>query len=294
MKKIFISVIAVLGVMIVGGCAVTVCSGDLAAAKKTEAIQLMPNQEQAASWRGKVEYSKENERGKGPCFVLYGKYPTPLIYNKFIPVDASKTYVLKASFRTLDPALPASGYMGLELYDAQKRKLCFINVAANNNTESEVVSARKGDKFLIVKMNPKWPKVKYCAVAFNVKKDFSDIPNFDVSPQCGKMSATEDGNLRVELRGKLKKDYPAGPPVRLQAPWGTTMYYLASGWMPAGDGKEFTSRISGILDKPGTSSVSFWKGTKYVRPFIWFGNWNRRPEKGAKLLIDGFSFEEIR
>ena len=282
----------ILTVLLFNECARDLCNAPDTAVS-AQPTQLITAPEQKTSWHGKVEYAKDHERGKGPCFVLYGKYPTPLIYKTFIPVEADKTYVLKASFRTLDPALPASGYMGLKLYDAQKRKLCFNNVSVQRDTDSEVVSAKKGDKFLIVKMNPKWQKSKYCAVAFNARKDFSDIPNFDVSPQCGKMSVTSDGYLKVELRGKLKKDYPAGTPVRLHAPWGTTMYYLASGWMPAGEGKDFISKISGIKDTPGTSSVNFWKGTKYVRPFIWFGNWNRIPKKGAKLLIDGFSFERL-
>lgn len=255
--------------------------------------QLLINQEKAESWTGKVEYSEEYARGKGPCFVLYGKYPTPLTYKEFIPVDPEKTYIYKVSFRTLDPEFPASGYMGLQLYDAQKRSIGHCHVQVYSNTASEVVSARKGDNFMIVKMIKGYEKLKYTAVAFNVKDDFSDIPNFDISPQCGKMAPDKDGNLYIELKGKLKKDYPAGTPVRLHSPWSPSMYYLASGWMPAGDGKDFTVILKGVMDKPGLSSKIFWKGTKYIRPFVWFGNWNRRPKQGAKLLIDGFSLEEV-
>jgi hypothetical protein len=71
------------------------------------------------------------------------------------------------------------------------------------------------------------------------------------------------------------------------------MYYLVSGWMPAGNGKDFTVKLQGINDKPGTGREKFWKGTKYVRPFVWFGNWNRVPGKDARLLVDGLSFEEV-
>ena len=70
------------------------------------------------------------------------------------------------------------------------------------------------------------------------------------------------------------------------------MYYLANGWMPAGEGKECTVILSGISDKAGAVSKQFWKGTVYARPFVWFGNWNRIPKKGAKLLVDGFSLVE--
>lgn len=254
--------------------------------------QLLTNIDKAESWKGKVEFAPAHAReGNGPCFVLYGKYPTPLVYKDFIPVEPDKTYVYKVNFRTLDPKIPASGYMGLELYDADKRIIGHCNVQVYKNTESEVVSARKGDKFMTVKMIQNYGSIRYSAVAFNVKKDYSDLPNFDISPQCFKMTPDKDGNLRLEFKAPLKKDYPAGTPVRFHSPWSPSMYYLASGWMPEGEGRECTAILRGIKDTAGTSAKQFWKGTKYVRPFVWFGNWNRRPQKGAKLLVDGWSFE---
>jgi hypothetical protein len=46
------------------------------------------------------------------------------------------------------------------------------------------------------------------------------------------------------------------------------------------------------IAKSGTPIDKFWAGTKYVRVFVWFGNWNRKPEKGAKLLVDDIKFTE--
>ena len=258
----------------------------------SSARQLMQEIEKAEKWQGHVEFAPEYARDKGPCFVLYGKYPTRLVYKDFIPVDPGKIYTLKASFRTLDPNLPASAYLGLNLYDENKHIIGHYNVQACSNTDSEVISARKGDKFLTVRMIKNYDKIKYSAVAFNTKKDFSDLPNYDISPQCAKMSADKDGNLRIDLKYPLKKDYKKGTPVRLHSPWSPSLYFLASGWMPAGDGRDCTAVLHGILNGPGVPHKKFWKGTKYVRPFVWFGNWNRLPKKGAKLLIDGFSFEE--
>ena len=254
--------------------------------------QLMVEQENAKSWKGMVQYEPKFARGNGPCFVLYGKYPTPLIYGTYFPVSADKIYTLKVSFRSMDQKLEASGYLGLELYDENKRLLGFRNVSPFAKTESTVVSAEKGQRFLIIKKFPSFNNtIKTAVVAFNTKADFSDIPNFDLSPQSTAIKA-EGENLKIELRAPLKKSYPAGTPVRLHSPWSPSMYYLVSGWMPAGEGKSFAVKLHGINNEPGTPRAKFWKGTKYVRPFIWFGNWNRRPKEGAKLLVDGFSFEE--
>lgn len=254
--------------------------------------QLMVDQKNAKSWKGMVQYEPKFARGKGPCFVLFGKYPTPLIYGTYFPVSPDKIYTLKASFRSMDQKLEASGYLGLELYDENKRLLGFRNVSPFAKTESTVVSAEKGQRFLVIKKFPSFNNtIKTAVVAFNTKADFSDIPNFDLSPQSTAIK-DEGENLKIELRSPLKKSYPAGTPVRLHSPWSPSMYYLVSGWMPAGEGKSFTVKLHGINTEPGTPRSKFWKGTKYVRPFIWFGNWNRRPKEGAKLLVDGFSFEE--
>lgn len=253
------------------------------------AQELIVEREKKENWRGKVEFAPQYERGKGPCFVLYGKYPTALIYNKYIPVDSSKTYTYKVSLRTLDEKLPASGYIGFYLYDAQKRSILFRNVYPLKNSSSEVVSAKKGDKFLIIRKIENFARFKKFSIVFNAKDDFSDIPNFDILANCTKIVDNGDGNLRVELKSALKKDYPAGTPTRLHSPYGPPMYNLASGWMPSGEGRECVAVLKGVHDTPGTAKIKFWKGTKYVRPFVWFGNWNRKPEAGAKLLVDGMS-----
>ena len=257
--------------------------------------QLLVDQDNPENWKGMVKYAPGSARGKGTCFLLYGRYPTRLTFARMIPISAEKRYTLKACFRTVDPQLPASAYLGLELYDVKKRLIGHCHVVTYAGTESEVVSARKGDAFLIVKANPIYKKMKINVVAFGAKKDYSDIPNFDISPQTKGVKDMPDGNMQILLKKPLKKDYPAGTPIRLHSPWSPSMYGLASGWMPAGDGVERTAILEGIKSVPGTRQekiCQFWKGTKYVRPFVWFGNWNRKPKKGAQLLVDGFSFVE--
>lgn len=258
--------------------------------------ELIVEREKKENWKGKVEFAPEYDRGKGPAFILYGKYPTPLIYNKYIPIEDGKTYTYKVSLRTLNEKLPASGYVGFYFYDENKRSIILRNVFTLDNSDSEVVSARKGDKFFIIKKMENHKKFKRFVVAFNTEKDFSDIPNFDISPSCQKLVDTGDGNLRVELRSPLKKDYAPGTATRFHSPYGVPMYYLASGWMPAGEGIEHIRVFKGVSDVPtrdfkvaGIPELKFWKGTKYARPFVWFGNYNRKPEKDARLLVDGMS-----
>ncbi|MBQ9335998.1 MAG: hypothetical protein IJS14_01715 [Lentisphaeria bacterium] len=259
-------------------------------------LELLTGPDDPACWGGKVRRVQEAERGKGPCFELYGKYPTPLVWRPLIPVDPAKTYVLKVSFRSVSAELPASAYLGVELYDAQKRLIAIRNMWTKAGSESEVVSARAGDDFLTVKMIPDHAKFKACVVAFGAMKDGSDLPNFDLSARIAAMKPGENGNLRIELKKPLAKSYPAGTPVRLHAYYPHSMYDLAAGWVPAGPGIDHTVRLYSEGYTPGGTggkTRKFWKGTKYFRPFVWFGNWNRKPKPGAKLLIDGWSVTEI-
>jgi hypothetical protein len=48
------------------------------------------------------------------------------------------------------------------------------------------------------------------------------------------------------------------------------------------------------ISKFGTPANQFWKGTKYVKPFFDFGNWDRIPPKGARLLVDDITFTKSR
>ena len=256
----------------------------------SENIELLTEQEKASSWTGMVKFAPEHARGKGTCFILYGRYPTPLMYKKYIPVSEDKSYVLQVSFRSLDPAKRASGYMGLQLLDKDKRVIGFKNVRGFDKTDTCTVSAEKGEKKLTVKEISGMKIPKRFSVAFSVRKDFSDLPNFEISPLVKSVTPDGKGNLLLELAAPLQKSYPAGTAVRFHSPWSPSMYYLGSGWVPE-KGVVHKVVIKGISKESGTPVRKFWKGTKYVRPFVWFGNWNRIPGKDAKLLVDGFSFE---
>lgn len=268
----------------------------LLAALVPQAAELLTETDNPASWQGMVKLVPESARGRGPCFVLCGKYPTPLVYRKLIPVDPAKTYVLKVSFRSVSEELPASAYLGVEIYDAQKRLIAIRNVWVKSGSDSEVVSARAGENFLTLGMIPDFAKFKSCVVAFWAKKDGSDLPNYEISPRCQTMKPDENGNLRIELKKPLEKSYPAGTPTRFHAYYPHSMYDLAAGWVPAGQGCDPVVRLHSEGHEPGGTggkARKFWKGTKYFRPYVWFGNWNRIPKPGAKLLVDSWSVTEI-
>ena len=286
MKKIIIAILAA-GLV---GC-VTVKDKKIETVKcKKGQVKNLIDCENPKLWKTKAKLNTEIKRSGKYSFETFGKYPTRTDFKKFIPVDPKKTYVLTSYMRSLAPKQPASGYMGLYMFDKNKKLIGYNQVAVYAGTESELIApALKGSKEIIIKKNDKCLKLKYWAVAFNAKDKYADLPNSDLSPK-GKTIKADGDKIKLTLLSPLKKDYKAGTKIRIHSPWGTPFYWGAQGWMP-GEWKKFTVTLKGIAPY-GVSNKHFWKGTKYVKPFIWFGNWNRRPKAGARLLVDDFTFTE--
>ena len=245
----------------------------------------------ASKWQGMVKTNTEKMRSGESCFELYGSYTTS-IESDYIPVDLQKTYRLSCAMRSLDEKNLASGNFGLRMYDKDKRSISIMSVVCIQESETILtVPAKGGTKELSLETNSKWLEKKMAGlvVAFHVKNNYEDLPNFDTSLPIGKI-LDEGKQLKVLLGAPLSKDYPAGTKVRLHMPYGAPLYWIADGWMPV-EWKEFSTTLKGeaLLGSPANA---FWHGTKYVKVFAWFGNWNRKPNPDARLLIDDLSFIE--
>ena len=244
-----------------------------------------------SEWEGMVKINTEiTHSGKG-SFELYGKYPTEVISKQMIPIDMNKSYIMSCKLRSLDSQFPASAFFGLRMYDENKRQIYWNNEAVIPATETTLTTdAKEGTKELSVVPNPLWLKSKRPAIAFNVQDAYEDLPNFEVSPEIAKISDEED-EYKITLKTPLKKSYPAGTKIRLHSTYGAPFCWAARGWIPQ-EWKEFSHTMKGESEK-GTPGDKFWKGTKYVRIFVWFGNYDKIPDEKARLLADDISLAAI-
>ena len=248
------------------------------------------NSADLSDWEGMVQLNTQGVHSGSSSFELYGTYPTELISSRMIPIDPAKTYTFSAWMRSLDDATPASSYMGLRLYDENKREITVRHITPFPNTETTLAAdVAQGATELWVYKKEAWLERKTASIALNAQEDYSDLPNFEISPRVKEL-IDEGDRYRILLHGSIAKDYPALTPVRLHSPWGAPMYHIVAGWREA-QWTAFTNVIKGEAVQ-GMSKDQFWPGTQYVRPFIWFGNWNRIPEKDARLLIDDIHFTE--
>ncbi len=241
-----------------------------------------------SQWEGLVVVNSQITHSKENSFELFGKYATELTTKRMIPIDMKKTYTLSAWLRTLDPNIPACGNIGLRMYDKDKREIKIAHVNAFVGTESKLVSdALKGAKEFFIEKNPIYLEIKTVSVAFNAKDDYSDLPNYNLSPRVSKIVDNGE-NYKVILSAPMPKSYKAGTKIRLHQPWGAPLYWLKMGWYPP----EWTNVTNTMKGEAvfGTPIDKFWHGTKYVRVFVWFGNWNLKPKDGAKLLVSDIDF----
>ncbi len=243
----------------------------------------------ASAWQGMVLINRDIKRSGEGSYELFGKYPTEMISKEMFAIDPERTYTLSCWMRSLSEELPASAYMGLRLYDKDKKAINICHVASTPDSETSLLKeAKKGDKELLLAANPKWPDKVNGHIAFDCQSNYQDLPNFNLA-LIEQVERDKDGKtLRVLLKKALTRGYPPNTQVRLHSPYGAPFYWAAQGWMPA-QWKHFTWELTGRATA-GAGGSKFWPGTKYARFFIWFGNWDRIPQEGARLLVDDISF----
>jgi len=284
-----------------------------------DGVEVLLDGDEPQVWSGMVRPTTEIKRDGESSYELYGPYQTGLKAVEPIPVHADRRYELSAWMRSLDAETPASAFMGLHMLDEEKRPITIKNVKVYPGTETVLAEdAHAGATEITVVRNDAWLKYKHVAVAFHVAADYSDLPNRTVSPKIKavheederprpaflselEQSAVDretsstitsvrekEDRLRVVFLSGLKQSYPAGTSVRLHLPWGAPFYWAAKGWIPAS-----WTRYSAVLEgwaRLGTPADRFWRGTAYVQPFVWFGNYNKTPAEEARLYVETIRF----
>lgn len=175
-----------------------------------------------------------------------------------IPVDASKDHVL--TLRT------KGGRGKLHIYFFQfngaRRRIGAANVWGNADSITELAGpAVRGANEFIVKDASRWktPRRGTNIVAFDVKADGSDLPNFKIDYYVKDVTKQADGTWKVEMKTPLRRSSPAGTPVRQHYDGGNLAVTA-----PLPSDKPFTATI-GAAKGLGPYSGAWWPGVKLVQ-----------------------------
>jgi len=172
-------------------------------------------------------------------------------------IDPFKSYTLSMTVKNsgTEEAFTLFGFMPL---DADAKNISCASVRDNKGTLTELAAdAKIGDDFIIIKNAVNWDiKANHCLVAFNAKLDYSDLPNTKLVANKPQLEKLEDGTYKVQLKAKLKEDYPAGTLVR-QHYSGGYLYTAGAVRIKPGEEKVMKGTIKG-LDAPGGFQARVW------------------------------------
>lgn len=178
-------------------------------------------------------------------------------------VEPEAEYELSGMFRTPDSQSELSRFeFGFDPIDADGNRVAPVAVQSIRGTFSALVApANVGDKEVKVKKNGKWQKNG--TIAFNAKKDFSDLPNKN-TVRYSKAEEREE-ILILTLKESLNKSYREGCGVRNHVNnrlWtGNRFEKVPKAWT------KFSGKIKGI-SKDAVSNNQWWPGTERARIFI--------------------------
>jgi len=210
----------------------------------------------------------------------------------FIEINPEKIYKLSGLFKSIGKN-QGRCYLGLVMYDARKRFITRSQIIYQPNSQTKLVAdAKVGDTVIKLADCSKWntQRLTRTLVAFGAQKDFSDLPNTDLSPYVVKLEKQGD-IYELTLKKALDKDYPAETAVRQHYHIGGYQYCAAVNKQVPNEWTKYSAVLKGISQK-GPSDKQFWPGTKYVKVIIYL-NHGVKDDQDCKTLFDDIVFEEV-
>ena len=232
------------------------------------------------NWSGVSVVTDDVKNGK-KCFKsTAGK----VISRELIPVSLDKKYELSAYIKAVNDA-DETIYFGLIPFDKDKHEISSYNVTKlpEKNTDTELVEKCSPESQNIkVKNASNWVTGNFRCIAFDIKKDSSDLPNYNISlPGVSKIQKKE-GYWEVTLKKPCGKAYPAGTKVREHTASLDHIFIFLNKAVP----DEWTL-FSGKI-KSGTHIKDFWPGTAFVKVVIYCNP----PDSG--ILFDDITLKELK
>lgn len=180
------------------------------------------------------------------------KLPFGLLSTQTFPVDTAKKYVLSGEFRVTGAEKAAPFYFAFEPFASNGQSILPLscNPVFVKTPARLAEGVKKGDTRLRIIGADGWtiPSPAYF-VAFDVKPDFSDLPNFHCSPgiRKGGVKTLENGICEVELQKPMTEEWAAGTPVRCHAAGPMFIFTAANGKKPVTlEWQIFRGVISGV------------------------------------------------
>ena len=195
----------------------------------------------AADFTGDVKDLKDVGGG---VVRISTKKPSFKVYTKKIAIDPSQKYKLSLEYRKA-PGSKSEGrfYCGPANFDEKGREITCDTLFPVVGSETVLAMPLKpGDRVVKIRDGSKW-QVKYGRIAFHVKSDLSDLPNFDLL----RFSAMKKTGYMWELTliAPATTAVPEGTPVRNHLD-GASYRYIVGNVAPGNEWKKVERVVEGV------------------------------------------------
>lgn len=248
----------------------------------------------------KAAVQESEEKASGDHSLRFTVSLSDVVSPELIEVDPEQHYELRAfikepEVKNAPEYVSAKVFIGLLPYDQYEQRIPPLAVWTFPNTETTLArDAAKGDTVVYLTGEPWETRAPFIGtgIAFDVKEDRSDLPNFSAIGMDNKVGV-KDGMAVVTLQSPLDQSWPAGTRVRQHryADFPASFVEaLPTTWT------EHSMEIGGVSSPDAVNMREFWPGVKYVRVVI-----GVRPQAAATgklpagehavdVLIDDVSF----
>jgi hypothetical protein len=242
-------------------------------------------------WHKKLTQNSEDKLGGKSSF--HGKTGSIWAFSpEYIEVDPSKAYQLSGALKSIGTG-KSKCYIGLAMYTAKKKSIQRPYISIIKGTLTKLaVDAKVGDTVLQIADCSKWnaKRLKRTIVAFGAKKDYSDLPNLNISSTAVKLE--KKGEIyELTLKKPLRKAYPAGTEIRQHFTGGGYQYCAASSKIAPNKWTKYSAVVKGLA-KYGSPNKQFWPGTKFVKVIVII-NYQAKKDSDTQTLFDEVSFSQV-
>jgi len=206
----------------------------------------------------------------------FNRTNSSMVYSsELIPIDATTatTYNLTGWFKSFGTAGLSKLYFGFAPYNKDKKPISNHNVNNVPNTETTLYAAvNPTDTVVKIVDNgncgrwtiPGCPTGCHGRIAFDVKDNFSDLPNYNVSATINSLAVDMGAWCEVTLTAGAGVSYPTGTKIREHQSGGSYMYSAAVYEAVPASWKSYNATIQGEFVY-GSSYEKWWRGTKYAK-----------------------------
>ena len=177
-----------------------------------------------------------------------------VLWLKKTKIEPDKYYAVSVWIKAVGDK-PSLSYMGFVNYDTKGRVINYFNADGNGALAELAEPCKMTDTVIKVKDGSKWKISPNGFIAFDAKRDGSDLPNFNLSSRGISKIEKEKDLFKIVLAAPAGKSYPAGTVVREHMD-GDNYQYVKYGEVPT-EWTKWEGIVKGSDFRKGTESITF-------------------------------------